>query len=120
MVSRTMALTRRIVFINFVVVYSATVAVSQIAGGLTDTTNTRLGGNNYIVGTVFAPDGQPITTRMRLRLNSPTWGEILAMTDDRGRFVFSGVGAGTYTITIDGEKEYQPVSQQVEIVRVRS
>jgi len=120
MVSRTMALTRRIVFINFVVVYSATLAVSQIAGGLTDTTNTRLGGNNYIVGTVFAPDGQPITTRMRLRLNSPTWGEILAMTDDRGRFVFSGVGAGTYTITIDGEKEYQPVSQQVEIVRVRS
>ena len=120
MASRTIASMRRLVLINFVILYSASLAVSQIAGGLTETTNTHLGGNNYIVGTVFAPDGQPITTRMRLRLNSPTWGEILAMTDDRGQFVFSGVGAGTYTITIDREKEYLPVSQQVEIVRARS
>jgi tetratricopeptide (TPR) repeat protein len=48
------------------------------------------------------------------------WGDILAVTDDRGQFVFSGVGAGTYTITIDREKDYEPVSQQVEIIRTRS
>ena len=120
MLSRRVALTQRLVFLNFVILYSAALALAQIAGGLNETTNTRLGGNNYIVGTVFAPDGRPIATRMRLRLSSPMWGDILAVTDDRGQFVFSGVGAGTYTITIDREKDYEPVSQQVEIIRARS
>jgi len=44
--------------------------MGQIAGGLTETTNTRLGGNNYIVGTVYSPDGVPINTRMRIKLTS--------------------------------------------------
>lgn len=100
--------------------YSAVLVTAQIAGGITDTTNTRHGGNNYIVGTVYAPDGLPITTKMRIKLNSPTQGDILAMTDDRGQFVFSGVSSGVYTVIIDSEKEYQPVNQQVEIVRERN
>jgi Flp pilus assembly protein TadD len=94
--------------------------MGQIAGGLTETTNTRLGGNNYIVGTVYAPDGVPINTRMRIKLTSPEWGDILASTDERGRFVFSGVGSGVYIVVIDREKEYEPVSEQVEIIRNRS
>lgn len=111
---------RRLFFLCFVFLHCATIATAQIAGGLTETTNTRLGGNNYIVGTVFSPDGQPITTRMRLRLSSPAWGDILAATDDRGKFVFSGIGSGVYTITIDGDKDYETATQQVDIVRERS
>jgi tetratricopeptide (TPR) repeat protein len=94
--------------------------MGQIAGGITETTNTRLGGNNYIVGTVYAPDGLPIKTRMRIKLTSLEWGDILATTDDRGQFVFSNVGNGSYTIVIDREKEYEPASQSVEIVRNRA
>jgi TolA-binding protein len=120
MFSRTITLTRRLVFLGIIFLYAAAMAVGQIAGGLTETTNTRLGGNNYIVGTVFSPDGQPITIRMRLRLSSPSWGDILASTDDRGRFVFSGVGSGVYTIVIEGEEGFEPVSHQVEIIRERS
>ena len=93
-------LTRRLLFLGAIFLFSSSLTTAQIAGGLTETTNTRLGGNNYIVGTVYSPDGLPITTRMRLRLTSPNWGDILATTDDRGRFVFSGVGAGAYTISI--------------------
>ena len=119
MVSQTCTLTRRLFFVGAIFVCSAALTMGQIAGGLNETTNTRLGGNNFIVGTVYSPEGTPINTRMRLRLTSPTWGDIIANTDDRGRFVFSGVGSGTYTITID-EKEYQPVSQQVDIVRDRA
>ena len=119
MVSQTCTLTRRLFFLGVILVCSAAFTMGQIAGGLNDTTNTRLGGNNYIVGTVYSPEGVPINTRMRLRLSSPTWGDILANTDDRGRFVFSSVGSGTYTITIE-EKEYEPVSHQVDIVRERS
>jgi tetratricopeptide (TPR) repeat protein len=120
MVSQTGTLTRRLFFVGAILVFSAALTMGQIAGGLTETTNTRLGGNNFIVGTVYSPDGTPINTRMRIKLSSPTWGDILANTDDRGRFVFSGVGSGTYTITIDSEKEYEPVVHQVEIIRERS
>ena len=95
-------------------------AAAQLAGGLTETTNTRLGGNNYIAGMVFAPNGEPIKSRMRIRLSSPAWGDILATTDDTGRFIFSGVGSGVYTVSIDGEKEFESVTQQVEIIRRRS
>jgi cytochrome c-type biogenesis protein CcmH/NrfG len=120
MVSQTGTLTRRLLFLGAIFVCSAVLTMGQIAGGLTETTNTRLGGNNYIVGTVYSPDGVPINTRMRIKLTSPEWGDILATTDDRGRFVFSGVGSGVYTIVIDREKEYESVSEQVEIVRNRS
>jgi TolA-binding protein len=120
MVSQTGTLARRLFFVGAIFVYSAALTMGQIAGGLTETTNTRLGGNNYIVGTVYSPDGAPINTRMRIKLTSPEWGDILATTDDRGRFVFSGVGSGIYTIVIDREKEYEPVSQEVDIVRSRS
>ncbi len=120
MVSQAGTLTRRLFFVGAILVCSAVLTMGQIAGGLNETTNTRLGGNNYIVGTVYTPDGVPINTRMRIKLTSPEWGDILATTDDRGKFVFSGVGSGVYSIVIDREKEYEPVSHEVEIVRNRS
>jgi len=120
MVSQTCTLTRRLLFVGAIFVCSAVLTMGQIAGGLNETTNTRLGGNNYIVGTVYTPDGVPINTRMRIKLTSPEWGDTLATTDERGKFVFSGVPSGVYTIVIDREKEYEPVSQEVDIVRDRS
>ena len=118
--SHTCTLPRRLALLGAIVVWSASLAMAQIAGGITETTNTRHGGNNYISGTVFAPDGVPITTRMRIKLTSPEWGDILATTDDRGRFVFSDVAAGVYTVTIDREEGYEPVSREVQIVRNRN
>jgi Flp pilus assembly protein TadD len=111
---------RRTILLAITICYSATLVTAQIAGGINETTNTRHGGNNYIVGTVYAPDGFPINRRMRIKLNSPAWGDIIVTTDERGQFVFSGVASGTYTVIIDSEKEYQTVSQQVDIVRDRN
>ena len=119
MASNAMHLLRRPLFV-VVLLSSATLVSAQVAGGITETTNTRLGGNNYIVGTVFTPEGVPIRARMNIRLTSPTWGDIMASTDDAGRFVFSNVGSGNYTIVIDSEKEYEPVSYPVDIVRERN
>lgn len=116
----TAALMRRTILLAIAFAYSAALVTAQITGGLNETTNTRHGGNNYIAGTVYAPDGFPIGRRMRIKLNSPTWGDIIVTTDERGQFVFSGVSSGTYTVIIDSEKEYEPVSQSVEIVRERS
>jgi len=118
--SQTGTLTRRLFFLGVIFAWSATLAMGQLAGALTESTNTRMGGNNYIVGTVYSPEGVPITTRMRIKLASQEWGDILASTDDRGKFVFSEVGAGLYTIIIDREKEYEPVSHEVNITRARN
>lgn len=120
MASTARASMRRLILLAITFCYSAALVTAQIAGGMNETTNTRHGGNNYIVGTVYAPDGFPIRTRMRIKLNSPTWGDTLSSTDERGQFVFSGVSSGTYTVIIDSEKEYQPVSQAVEIIRERN
>ncbi len=120
MVSQTCTLTRRLFFVGAIVAWSAALAMGQLAGGLTETTNTRLGGNNYIVGTVYSPDGVPIRTRMRIKLTSMEWGDILASTDESGKFVFSEVGAGLYTIVIDREKDYEPVAYEVNITRARN
>ncbi|HKO60293.1 MAG TPA: hypothetical protein VJV03_03960, partial [Pyrinomonadaceae bacterium] len=108
--------TRQTIRLTVIILLCVTSAAAQIAGGLTETTNTRHGGNNYIAGMVFAPNGQPIRTRMRIRLSSPEWGDILGSTDDTGKFVFSNVGSGVYTVSIDDEKDYEPVTQQVDIV----
>jgi len=120
MLSQTGTLTRRLFFVSAILVWSAALAMGQIAGGGNDTTNTRHGGNNYIVGTVYTPDGVPITTRMRIKLTSQEWGDILATTDDRGRFVFSEVAAGTYTVTIDREEGYESVSREVQVTKTRN
>ncbi len=120
MVSTARVLIRGMFLLAITFGFSAALVTAQIAGGINETTNTRHGGNNYIVGTVFAPDGFPIRTRMRIKLNSPAWGDIIVTTDERGQFVFSGVASGTYTIIIDREEGYQPVSHQVDIVRDRN
>ena len=120
MVSTARVFMRRTILLAITIGYSAALVTAQITGGINETTNTRHGGNNYIAGTVFAPDGFPIRTRMRIKLNSPAWGDIIVTTDERGQFVFSGVASGTYTVIIDSEKEYQPVSQQVDIIRDRN
>jgi TolA-binding protein len=120
MVSQTGTLTRHLFIMGAILVCSAALTMGQIAGGITETTNTRHGGNNYIVGTVYTPDGVPITTRMRIKLTSQEWGDILATTDDRGRFVFSDVAAGIYTVTIDREEGYESVSREVQVIRTRN
>lgn len=112
-------LTARTFILAIVLFGSATFAVGQIAGGLNDTTNVNHGGNNWVVGTVFAPDGLPITAKMNIRLTSPQWGDVLALTDDTGKFVFSNVGAGTYIVVID-EKEFEPINQPVDITVARA
>jgi tetratricopeptide (TPR) repeat protein len=95
-------------------------ASAQIAGGLGETTRTDLGGNNFILGTVFLPSGRPVDFRMRVKLVSPTRGDIISTTDDRGQFIFSGVGAGQYTVVIDREKDFEAASRSVEVIRARS
>lgn len=110
----------RLILSTLFVVFSALAATGQIAGGLTESTNARLGGNNYIIGSVFWPSGSPVNTRISIRLSTPENGDIIASTDDAGKFVFSGIANGVYTLVIDSEPDYETVREEVDVIRRRA
>lgn len=99
---------------------AAVVSLSQIAGGMDETTRTDLGGRNFIAGTVFDPTGMPIHARIRIRLASLTSREVITTTDDYGKFIFSGLAPGSYTVNIDDDKDFQPMTQQIDIQNPRN
>lgn len=108
------------VFILFILLTSlANTATSQIAGGLSETTRTEFGGKHYITGNVFLPNGSPVNSKITVRLASMTGGEVIASTDDRGNFIFSGLGNGNYTVTVVAGNEYETAVQHVEIALSR-
>jgi Flp pilus assembly protein TadD len=80
---------------------------------------TQLGGQNQIVGTVFGPSGRPAENPVQVRLSTMTRGNRTAVTNGTGNFAFRGLPTGSYTITIDKEKEFEPFSQTVDLRQFR-
>src|ERR1041384_5106158 len=74
------------------------------------------GGTNGIVGNVYFPSGQRVDRPIRVRLFTSTRGDTTTMTSDNGAFSFRRLATGSYTVVIDAEKEYEPVSQGVYII----
>ncbi|CAN5259483.1 hypothetical protein BH20ACI2_BH20ACI2_14870 [soil metagenome] len=113
-VAKSMSMVFRFLAYITVIGYFSGSCFSQIPQSLSETTNTGLGGTSFIVGTVFSPLGSPITRRIRIRLSSPTR-EIVATTDEDGKFIFSGIVNGSYSVIIDSEQDFQPVNYQVDV-----
>src|SRR5215470_4760619 len=103
-------------FISFT---CARLLVAQIASIPPSASDTGLGGGNSVVGTVLGPDGRPVNRRLNIRLSTMTRGDRTTMTDERGSFAFQGLPAGNYSVIIDKEKEFEPVSQQVDVFQFR-
>lgn len=80
---------------------------------------TGLGGINSIVGTVFAPSGRPLESRVRIRLSTMTRGDRLFTTNQNGNFAFRGLPSGSYTVTIEKEADYKTFTQSVDIIQFR-
>lgn len=80
---------------------------------------TGLGGMNSIVGTVFAPSGRPLESRVRIRLQTMTRGDRIFTTNQNGAFAFRGLPGGSYTVVIDKETDYKPFTTTVDIVQFR-
>lgn len=79
-------------------------------------------GIQTIQGQLFFPaSSQAINKRMRIRLDSPTNSiSQTALTDDDGKFRFNQLEAGSYTLTVDGGKEYENATENVTIDREAS
>lgn len=109
----------QIVKISLLFLISAGSIGAQISTIPDSMSQTGLGGINSIVGTVFAPNGQPIETRVRVRLSSMASGDRYTTTNENGSFAFRGLPAGGYTISVEKEKEFEPVSQTIDIIQFR-
>ena len=94
-------------------------ALAQISSIPDSMSQTGLGGINSIVGTVFGPTGRPIESRVRVQLSSMMSGGRTTTTNENGSFAFRGLPAGTYTISVEKEKEYEPTSHSVDIITFR-
>ena len=75
------------------------------------------GGRFIIQGTVIFPSGQRVDRPLKIRLATPTRGELITMTDTNGRFSFHRLSAGQYSIIIDADENYDAVNEGMSIVQ---
>lgn len=99
------------------ILFLAGEAAAQIVPG--EGLDTGLGGGNSITGVVYDPFGQKMSRRIQVRLSTITRGDRISMTDDNGTFQFRGLVAGSYQLTIDKEKDFEPYSQSITIIQMR-
>ena len=71
-------------------------------------------GNSAIQGSIRQPSGQKFNLRVLVQLSTPR-GNFATYSDTNGSFVFRGLRAGTYRISVDAGKEYEPVNETVDI-----
>jgi Flp pilus assembly protein TadD len=90
---------------------------AQISGIPDSASQTNLGGINSIIGTVFGPSGRPLQQRVSIRLSTMTRGDRVFTTNENGAFAFRGLPSGSYTITIDRETEYKPLTTSVDVLQ---
>jgi tetratricopeptide (TPR) repeat protein len=110
---------RHFVVAVFLSLYAAGSVFAQISTISDSESQTSLGGINSIIGTVFAPSGRPLESRVRIRLSTMTRGDRVFNTNENGNFAFRGLPTGSYTITIEKEAEFKPYSQTVDIRQFR-
>jgi len=92
---------------------------AQIPRMMTESADAGTGGSNAVEGRVYFQSGQKLQRRVSVRLFTMTKGDVTTMTDDSGNFSFRGLVSGTYTIVIDKEKDFEPYTQQFEIIQLR-
>ena len=73
-------------------------------------------GAGGLSGLILSSTGQRFSRRISVRLRSMAKGDRVAMTDDKGTFVFTGVPNGDYVVIVDKEQGFEPYSENVQII----
>jgi Flp pilus assembly protein TadD len=91
------------------------VALSVSAQGVGSSRGLNSGeGSNTIQGRVFYPAGEP-NKSIKLRLESVEASGMSTVTDQDGVFRFNGLPAGSYTVVVEGGKDYENTREPVTI-----
>jgi len=84
------------------------------AQGSTDSTGT--GGRHTIQGRIFFPSGRRADAPgLLIKLESVMNAPLTIFTDSSGAFAFKNLIAGSYTIVIEGNNDYEPMREPVYI-----
>lgn len=95
-------------------VVCGTTASAQNEGGV-ESGDLGTGGRHTIQGRLYLPSGRKLDRRVRVRLSGVRGGENSTLTDDNGAFIFRRLTAGTYTVTVEGGREFETASETVDI-----
>lgn len=71
------------------------------------------GGTNTLQGHIYFPDGDPGGKRLRVSLESPDESGRSTQSDSDGSFLFNSLKPGSYTVVIDGGKDYDDARESV-------
>ena len=89
------------------------VTVPAQSGGGIDSTGT--GGRHSIAGRLIFPSGQRADVRLKIRLESPGVGDLTVLSDANGNFTFQSLRPGNYSVTVDGDSQFETVRENVFI-----
>lgn len=92
----------------------AATATAQTDGGI-ESGDPGTGGRHTIQGRLYLPSGRKLDRRLRVRLSSVRGGENWTLADDNGNFTFRRLTTGTYTVTVEGGREFEPATETVDI-----
>jgi cytochrome c-type biogenesis protein CcmH/NrfG len=87
--------------------------VSVLAQSGDDPTGT--GGRHSIQGRLVFPSGRRADVRLKVRLQSPSSPDLTVYTDSNGGFSFRSLQSGSYTVTIDGGKDFENFTESIYI-----
>src|SRR5262245_3089434 len=89
----------RILLVVVCLVSLSGTAIAQRGRGMVpDSGDPGTGGSFTVQGTVFTPEGHRMGRPIRVRLFTPSRGDVTTMTDDNGNFSFNRLSPGTYSI----------------------
>lgn len=94
-----------------------TASAQRVSMESTTAADLGTGGRFMIQGTVIFPSGQRVDRPLRIRLSTPTRGDLITMTDTNGSFSFRRLTAGSYAIIIDADENYEAVNEQTNIIQ---
>lgn len=70
-----------------------------------------------ISGQVVLPSGHQVSARIRITLSGYRLSPSTTFTDNKGRFNFSNISDGTYSLEVEPDsKVYEPVTQEVRVI----
>src|ERR1044071_3379869 len=75
-----------------------------------------MGGRHTIQGRLYLPSGRKLDRRLRVRLSSVRGGDNSTLTDDHGSFTFRRLPVGTYTLTVEGGREFETATETVDVI----
>ena len=103
----------RLFFGYFILISLCSLAYAQGGVGSTRGLPETSGGTNTIQGHIYFPDADPGGKRLRVNLESTDESGRSTQTDSDGTFYFNSLKPGSYTVIVDGGKEYDNARETI-------